>query len=197
MNEATKILFEERQRLDSCVSFSKQRLLQVAAPATYQIPQKNHLTGEDVMVSYIDLDRFTPEQREQFDTCVKREKEHRARLSVFENFLIGMMPQTSVKSDRKVSPLHEFNDVSIPCNCIGLDDKGSFSKYSIKVGSMLVESPETMTFDNYRQLYLSNLTNLLYQSLDSGLSDQEKRQQIQSACGNAYFEQEMQDVMYR
>ena len=193
MDNITRILFEERKRLENCVTYSSERVLQVSAPATYQIPQKNHLTGEDVMVSYIDLDRFTPEQREQFDTCVKRDKEHRARLCVFENFVRGMTPQATVQSfNRYVSPLHEINDVSIPCNCIGLDDKGSFSKYSIKVGGNLIESPKEMSFDNYRQLYVSSLSNLLQMSLGNGLSDQEIRQELQNACAEVYLNQQNQ-----
>lgn len=193
MNGAIKILFEERKRLENCVTYSSERVLQVAALATYQIPQKNHSTGEDVMVSYIDLDRFTPEQREQFDTYVKREKEHRARLSVFENFVKGMVPPATVQSfNRYVSPLHEFNDVSIPCNCIGLDDKGTFTKYSIKVGGKLIESPKEMSFDNYRQLYMSSLSSLLQMSLGNGLSDQEIRQELQNACAEVYLNQQNQ-----
>lgn len=193
MNEAVKILFEERQRLENCVNYSREKCLQVAAPATYQVQNDNPLTGEDVMVSYIDLDRFTPEQRQQFDTCVKTDKEHRARLSVFENFVKGMTPQATVQSfNRYVSPLHEFNNVSIPCNCIGVDGKGTFTKYSIKVCGKLIESPKDMTFDTYRQLYISSLSSLLQMSLGNGLSEQEIRQELQNACAEVYLNQQNQ-----
>lgn len=196
MDNATTILFEEKQRLENCVALARERFLQVSAPAMVQRSQKNPLTGEDVMVSYIELDRFTPEQREQFDIHTKRVEEHRARLCVFDNFVKGMTPQATVQSyNQHVSPLEEYKNVSVSCNCVDLDEKGEFTKYSIKVGSTLVESPESMTFDEYRQLYTSNLGSLLLRSLEGGLNQEEAMQQLQNACAEVYLQQEKKSSM--
>ena len=48
MNNATTILFEEKERLENCVALARERFLQVSAPAMVQRPHKNPLTGEDV-----------------------------------------------------------------------------------------------------------------------------------------------------
>lgn len=192
MDNATTILFEEKQRLENCVALARERFLQVSAPAMVQRPQKNPLTGEDVMVSYIELDRFTPEQREQFDIHAKSVEEHRARLCVFENFIKEIPPQTRGQSfEQYVSPLDKYKNVSISCNCVELDEKGEFTKYSIKVGSMMVESPKNMTLDEYQHLYTTNLgRQLLLTSIEDELSVPELIQQFRNACREVYLQQE-------
>lgn len=196
MNNATTILFEEKQRLEDCVDLSSERLLQISTPAMVQRTQKNSLTGEDIVISYVDLDRFTPEQREQFDIHSKKYDEHKARLCVFDNFVKGMTPSVTIQSfNQHVSSLDEYKNISVSCNCVDPDEKGDFTKYSIKVGSMLVESPESMTFDEYRQLYTSSLKNLLAKSLENGLTQEEAMQQLQNACAEVYLHPEKKSTM--
>lgn len=192
MNNATTILFEEKQRLENCVALAIERFLQVSAPAIVQRPQKKPLTGEDVMVSYIELDRFTPEQRKQFDIHTKGVVEQRAKLCVFENFIKEMPSQTSGQSfEQYVSPLDEYKDVSISCDCVQLDEKGKFTKYSIKVGSMLVECPKNMTLKEYQDLYTTNLGRQILQiSAKTELSVPEIKQQFINACREVYLQQE-------
>lgn len=196
MNNITMILFDERQRLENCVKFSRERLLQVCEPALIQKTQSNPFTGEEVIVSYIELDKFTPEQREQFDIHSKRVDEQRAKLCVFENFVKGLVPQTSLQSfNQYVSHLDDYKNVSISCNNIELDDEGKFSKYSIKVGPINVESLKDMSFDEYSQLYTSSLVNLLTRSLANELTEEEARQQLQDACAEVYLQQEKKNSM--
>ena len=137
MDNATTILYEEKERLENLVTQSREKLLQVAAPAIVQRPQKNYLTGEDIMVSYIELDRFTPEAMEQFDIHSKKVKENEARLYVLEHIVRGLAPQIPLNH---LISLYDYKDVIVPCNNIELDEKGKFTKYSIKVGSLDVES---------------------------------------------------------
>lgn len=187
MENITTILFEEKRRLESCADLASERFLQAAAPATVQRTKKNPMTGEDIVVSYIELDKFTPEQRQQYDIYTKLLDEHRARLCVFDNFVKGMVPQETIQSfNQDVTPLEKYKNVSISSNCIDLDEKGEFTKHSIKVGPMLVQSPESMSIDEYRQLYTSSLSNLLIKSLGNGLTQEEAMQQLQSACAEVY-----------
>lgn len=196
MDNVPTILSEEKQRLENCVAISREKFLQVSAPAIVQRPQRNPLTGEDVMVTYIELDKFTPEQREQFEAHSKRIEEQRARLCVFDNFIKGMTPPETVQSfNQYVSPLEEYENVTISCNCVNLDEKGNFTKHSIKVGPILVDSPENMTFDEYRQLYTSNLGNLLVKVLRDGLSQEDARKQLQNSCAEIYLQQKKDDTI--
>lgn len=187
MDNAQTILFEEKRRLASCVDLTRERFLQAVAPALVKKTQINPRTGEEVMVSYIELDRFTPEQKEQFDIYTKLLDEQKARLCVFDNFVKGMVPQETIQSfDQYVNPLEEYKNVSVSSNQVELDEKGEFTKHSIKVGPMLVQSPESMSIDEYRQLYTSSLSNLLIKSLGNGLTQEEAMQQLQSACAEVY-----------
>lgn len=187
MENITTILFEEKQRLENCVAYAREKSSQAAAPATVYRTQKNPFTGEDVEVPYIYLDKFTPEQRQQYDIYTRLLDEHRARLCVFDNFVKGMVPQETFQSfNQDVTPLEKYKNVSISSNCIDLDEKGEFTKHSIKVGPMLVQSPESMSIDEFRQLYTSSLSNLLIKSLGNGLTQEEAMQQLQSACAEVY-----------
>lgn len=190
MDNAIMILSDEKQRLESCVAFSSQKLQEIYAPAIVQRPGKD-LKGQDVMISYIDIDRFTPEQREQFDKYSKVVTEHRARLCVLENYIKGLVPQETVQSyNQYVQSVEDFKGVSVPCNNIDLNEKGEFSKFSIKVGPVNVESPQEMTFEQFSQLYTSSLSNVLIRSLGEGLSQEEAMQQLQSACAEVYLQQQ-------
>lgn len=194
MDNAIMILSDEKQRLENCVALASQKLQEIYAPAIVQRPSKD-LQGQDVMISYIDIDRFTPEQREQFYRYSKVAKEQRAKLCVFENYVKGLVPQETVQSfNQYVQPMDDFKGVSVSCNNIDLDEKGEFSKFSIKVGPVNVESPQEMTFEQYSQLYTSSLSNILIRSLGEGLSQGQAMQQLQSACAEVYLQQKKETM---
>lgn len=187
MNNAVTILSNEKQRLERCVDHTRQKLHEVYAPAIVQRPSKN-LQGEDVMVSYIDIDKLSQEQREQFDHYSKLNDENRARLCVFDTFVKSLTPEETVSSyNQYVEPLEKFKGVTIPGTVIDLDEKMNFSKFGIKVGPYVVESKEHMTLEEYSSLYTSSLNNILMRSLGNGLSEQEAMQQIQNACIEVYL----------
>lgn len=187
MNNAVTILSNEKQRLESCVDYTRQKLHEIYAPAIMQRPSKN-LQGEDVMVSYIDIDKLSQEQREQFDHYSKLNDENRARLCVFDTFVKSLTPEETVNSyNQYVEPLEKFKGVTIPGTVIDLDEKMNFSRFGIKVGPYVVESKEHMTLEEYSSLYTSSLNNVLMRSLGNGLSEQEAMQQIQNACTEVYL----------
>lgn len=187
MNNAVTILSNEKQRLERCVDYTRQKLHEIYAPAIMQRPSKN-LQGEDVMVSYIDIDKLSQKQREQFDHYSKLNDENRARLCVFDTFVKSLTPEETVSSyNQYVEPLEKFKGVTIPGTVIDLDEKMNFSKFGIKVGPYVVESKERMTLEEYSSLYTSSLNNVLMRSLGNGLSEQEAMQQIQNACIEVYL----------
>lgn len=187
MNNAITILSNEKQRLESCIDYTRQKLHEIYVPAIIQRPSKN-LQGEDVMVSYIDVDKLSQEQREQFDYYSKFDNENRARLCVFDTFVKSLTPEETVSSyDQYVEPLEKFKGVTISSTVIDLDEKMNFSRFGIKVGPYVVESKEHMTLEEYSSLYTSSLNNILMRSLGNGLSEQEAMQQIQNACTEVYL----------
>jgi len=195
MDNAIMILSDEKQRLENCVALSSQKLQEIYAPAIVQRPSKD-LQGQDVMISYIDVDRFTPEQREQFDRYSKIVEEQRARLCVLENYVKGLVPQETVQSyNQYVQSADDFKGVSVSCNNIDLNEKGEFSKFSIKVGPVNIESPKEMTFEQFSQLYTSSLSNVLIRSLGEGLSQEQAMQQLKSACAEVYLQQKEKGTM--
>lgn len=187
MNNAITILSNEKQRLESCIDYTRQKLHEIYVPAIIQRPSKN-LQGEDVMVSYIDVDKLSQEQREQFDYYSKFDNENRARLCVFDTFVKSLTPEETVSSyNQYVEPLEKFKGVTISSTVIDLDEKMNFSRFGIKVGPYVVESKEHMTLEEYSSLYTSSLNNILMRSLGNGLSEQEAMQQIQNACTEVYL----------
>lgn len=195
MNNAIMILSEERQRLENCVALSAQRLRGIYAPAIVQRPSQN-LQGQEVMITYIDLDKFTPELREQFDIYDKVVKRDRARLCVFENYVKGLVSQETIQSyNQYVQPIDDFKGVTVSCNNIDLNENGEFSKYSIKVGPVNVESPREMPFEQYVQLYTSSLNNLLVKCLGEDLSQEQVMEQLQAVCTDVYLQQKEKGTM--
>lgn len=187
MNNAVTILSNEKQRLERCVDYTRQKLHEIYAPVLVQRPSKN-LQGEDIMVSYIDIDKFTPEQREQFDHYSKLGDENRARLCVFDTYVKSLTPKETIESyNQYVEPLEKFKGVTIPGTVIDVDEKMNFSKFGIKVGPYVVESKEHMTLEEYSALYTTSLNNVLRRTLGNGLSEQEAMQQIQNACAEVYL----------
>ena len=187
MNNAITILSNEKQRLESCIDYTRQKLHEIYVPAIIQRPSKN-LQGEDVMVSYIDVDKLSQEQREQFDYYSKFDNENRARLCVFDTFVKSLTPEETVISyDQYVEPLEKFKGVTISSTVSDLDEKMNLARCGIKVGPYVVESKEHMTLEEYSSLYTSSLNNILMRSLGNGLSEQEAMQQIQNACTEVYL----------
>ncbi len=195
MNDAIMILSEEKQRLENGVALSRQRLREVYAPAIAQRPSRN-LQGQEIMITYIDMDRFTPEQREQFDNYSKVADGDRARLCVFENYVKGFVSQETIQSyNQYVQPVDDFKEVTVSCNQIDLNENGELSKCSIKVGPANVESPREMSFEQYLQLYTSSLNDLLVKCLGEDLSPEQVMQQLQTVCTDVYLQQKEKGTM--
>lgn len=187
MNDAVTILSNEKQRLERCVDHTRQKLHEIYAPALVQRPSKNS-QGEDIMVSYIDIDKFTPEQREQFDQYNELNRQNKARLCVFDTYVKSLTPKETTESyDEYVEPLDNYKGVTIPSTVIDVDKNHNFSKFGIKVGPYVVESKERMTLEEYSALYTASLNNALRRTLGNGLSEQEAMQQIQNACTEVYL----------
>lgn len=187
MNDAVTILSNEKQRLERCVDHTRQKLHEIYAPALVQRPSKNS-QGEDIMVSYIDIDKFTPEQREQFDQYNELNRQNKARLCVFDTYVKSLTPKETTESyDEYVEPLDNYKGVTIPSTVIDVDKNHNFSKFGIKVGPYVVESKERMTLEEYSTLYTASLNNALRRTLGNGLSEQEAMQQIQNACTEVYL----------
>lgn len=187
MNNAATILSNEKQRLERCVDHTSQKLHEIYAPALAQRPSKN-LQGEVVMVSYIDADKLTSEQREQFERYSGLDRQNRARLCVFDTYVKSLTPKETIESyDKYVEPLDNYKGVTIPGTVIDVDEKHRFTKFSIKVGPYIVESKENMTLEEYSALYTASLNNALRRSLGTNLSEQEAMQQIQNACIEVYL----------
>ena len=187
MNNAVTILSNEKQRLESCVDYTSQKLYEIYAPVLAQRPSKN-LQGEVVMVSYIDADKLSQEQREQFERYSSLNRQHRARLCVFNTYVKSLTPKETIESyDEYVEPLDNYKGVTISSNVADVDEKHRFTKFSIKVGPYIVESKENMTLEEYSALYTASLNNALRRSLGTNLSEQEVVQQIQNACAEVYL----------
>lgn len=187
MNDAVTILSNEKQRLERCVDYTRQKLHEIYAPVLVQRPSKN-LQGEVVMVSYIDADKLNPEQREQFERYSELNRQHRARLCVFNTYVKSLTPKETIESyNEYVEPLDNYKGVTIPSNVTDVDEKHRFTKFSIKVGPYIVESKERMTLEEYSALYTASLNNALRRTLGNGLSEQEAMQQIQNACTEVYL----------
>ena len=184
MNEIITILFEEEKRLSGLVEHSSKRLSEAEAPAVEQREQPNHLTGENVMVSYLNLDKFTEAQLADFRVSCQKHDEHNARLYVFKDFINQAVQQVIYPTKYPSQGLEDFKKIEIPCNQIELDDNGNFAKYSIKVGPLMVPSSSKMPFDEYRSLYQKNLYIMLSNMLDNSLSQEEKDEQIKQACAD-------------
>lgn len=184
MDNAITILSNEKIRLENLSAYARQRVAEVSSVAIVQKTIKDQ-NGEDRIVNYIDLEKFTPEQKQQFDLVCSRSKEIRARLSVFDNFVKSMAQQTNV--NQYVEPLEEFKDVKIPCSNIDLDDNMQFTKGSIRVGPYNIESPLEMTFDQYAELYTSSLSKGLLNSLGNGLTIEQAMGELAKVCTEVYL----------
>lgn len=182
-----EFLFQEYERLQANLMSASAHARQSYSHAIRQETRTN-ASGETFEVDYIDLGQFTPEERVKFEECVKKENEQRARLNIFENFIKERVPDNVLESYQKyVEPTSTYGDTTISCNNIELDQDGNFTRYDIRVGNARVESPREMTFEEYQQLYTSNLEAILKSTLSANLSQEEIQQQIEQACAQIYL----------
>lgn len=188
MNNAVNILSEERERLVHIVMYMSNKLHEACTPALSQRPGKD-MVGQDEMVSYIDLDKFTPEQREKYDRYVRLFYESLARLCVLENYIKSLVSQETIQSyNQVVRPVSEFKDTTISCNTVDLDKEMNFTKYGIKVGSDIVESPAQMTFDEYSKLYITSLSSMLVECFGKGLTEDQAMSKLKEVCEEVYLQ---------
>lgn len=188
MNNAIEILSEEKIRLENLNVYVRQRFEEVASPA--MVPQKTTDShGDERVVNYIDLDRFTPEQRQQYDAVCKQFHDVRARLCVFDSYVKSMVPQETIQSfNQHVPSLEQFQDMTIPCSVIELDSNtGDFSKSYMRVGPQTVECPREMSFDQYSQMYTNHLTSSLLLSLGNNVTREQATQMLAEACESIYL----------
>lgn len=187
MDNAITILSDEKTRLENLRVYAAQRLHEVSSVATVQKTCKDQ-NGEERLVNYINLDMFTPEQKQQFELACSQYTEMRARLCVFDNYVKSMVPQSTIQSYNQYVPsLEEFKDVIIPCNNLEFDDNMNFTRSSIRVGSYNIESSREMTFEQYAQLYTSSLSKILLNSLGNNLSQEQAIQELAKSCSEIYL----------
>ena len=185
MDNAIMILQSEKEILEEIRQIMSEKFQEVCAPALVQTPSAEL---EDVMDSYIDLDKFTPEQREEFDRVSELFKDARARLNLCDRYVKSRTSSEVIESyDQSVEPLENYNELKMHCNNIALDQDGNFSKYSIKIGPVNVESPERMTYEEFSQLYTTSLDNILARCYV--LNADQAREQIQASCTEVYLSQ--------
>lgn len=185
MDNAIEILQSEKARLESIHEMMSEKFQEACAPALVQTPNAE-LKGE--MDSRIDLDKFTPEQRDEFDRVSRMCKDARARLNLFERYIKERTSSEAIEEfNQSVDPLENYDGLTMECNNIDLDENGSFSKFSIKVGPVNVESPKEMTYEEFTKLYTSSLDNILARCY--GLNVEQAREQIQTACTEVYQSQ--------
>lgn len=190
MDNAMMILQNEKERLESIRDMMSEKFQEVCAPALVQTPNAEL---EGVMDSRIDLDRFTLEQREEFDRVSRMYKDARARLNLFERYIKERTSSEAIEEfNQSVDPLENYNGLTMRCNNIDLDENGNFSKFSIKVGPVNVESPEEMTYEEFSNLYTSSLDNILARCY--GLNVDQAREQIQNSCTEVYLSQKQSSL---
>lgn len=185
MDNAMMVLQNEKERLESIRDMMSEKFQEVCAPALVQTPNAEL---EGVMDSRIDLDRFTLEQREEFDRVSRMYKDASARLNLFEKYIKERATSEAIEEfNQSVDPLDNYNKLTMRCNNIDLDEKGNFTKFSIKVGPVNIESPEEMTYEDFSKLYTSSLDNILARCY--GLNVDQAREQIQASCTEVYLSQ--------
>lgn len=188
MSNATVILAEEKSKLEKLRKYLSQRIDEISANAMEQRIKKD-ANGNEFPISYINIDKLTPEERVMFDSYMRRCEETRAKIAVLKNFIKNSTPQEVVQSyNEYVEPLESFKDVTCTCNNIELGKNGEVSKCSINVGPIQVESPQNMSVEEFSQLYTTSLSQVLTKSLGEGLTQEEALQQVQNACSEVYLQ---------
>ena len=190
MDNATMILQSEKERLESIHNMMSEKFQEACAPALIQTPNAEL---EGVMDSHIDLDRFTPEQREEFDRVSRMYTDASARLNLFERYIKERTTSEAIEEfNQSVDPIVNYNGLTMRCNNIDLDENGYFSKFSIKVGPVNIESPEEMTYEDFSKLYTSSLDNILARCY--GLDTNQAKEQIQATCTEVYLSQKQSSM---
>ena len=135
-------------------------------------------------------------ERMQYDYLVEKRNEQRAKLCLFETYVKSFTPASVIDSyNAHIESLDTYKDVTIHANSVDMDKDGNFVNYSTKVGNMSFSTPESMSFDEYKQFYTSNLTDLLTNNLNSNLTQEEVMQEVQNACSEVYMQQKNSNIM--
>ena len=195
MNNNVSMLSSERERLKNNVNMFAQRLDELCAPIkTEEVVRDQY--GEGQTISHLDIDSFSVDERMQYDYLVEKRNEQRAKLCLFETYVKSFTPASVIDSyNAHIESLDTYKDVTIHANSVDMDKDGNFVNYSTKVGNMSFSTPESMSFDEYKQFYTSNLTNLLTNNLNSNLTQEEVMQEVQNACSEVYMQQKNSNIM--
>ena len=187
MNKVVELLFQEYERLQSNETFMSTKMRDAATPAIVS-KQRNTPEGEIISVDYLYPGNFSPEQRQKYDYYSSSWKEQSARLNVLKHFIKSMVPAEVIESfDEVYTPLETYQKMTIPCNQIELDKDGQFTRYSIKVGPLFIESPYEMSFQEYQELYISSLQKLLIRSMGQNITEEDAMRQLKEACTQVYL----------
>lgn len=183
------ILMDERERLENMRFDAYQRLNESAKCALMQRTVRDQ-NGNKRQVDYVDIDKFTPEQRKNFEFCFNLSRTVDAQICVFDNYIKSNASPSAIQSfNQHVTPLEEYKDVRIKCDSIDLDKEGNLAEASIRVGGFHVESPFDMSFREYTELYTSSLFNILLKSLGNNrLSQAQAMKAISSMCSEVYLD---------
>ena len=195
MYNNVSMLSSERERLKNNVDMFAQRLDELCAPIkTEEVVRDQY--GEEQTISHLDIDSFSVDERMQFDYLVEKRNEQRAKLCLFETYVKGFTPDSVVASyDTYIEPIDTYKNVTVHANSVDMDKDGNFVNYTTKVANMSFNTPESMSFDEYKQFYTSNLTSLLTNNLNSNLSQEQVMQELQNACSEVYMQQKNSSVI--
>lgn len=175
MSNATELLFKEKKRLERNNDYVYEHFREVSKPAMIEIERDGQ------KIPYIDFDRFTPEQRAKFDYVSRRLDYSSSKLRIFEQYIREMTPQ-SVRDSYGRMGVILYDEPNIFCDTMSLKVGDESQKYFISVCSNWVEVPhKIMTFDEYKKIYTSSLSELLIRSLGTGISKEEAMTQLQDA----------------
>ncbi len=146
------LVLEERNRLHNLVEASYADFLEASKPALVEKTVTN-MQGEEEVVTVVDYDLFSPEQREYFDRMEGYYKESVAKEYVFRQFLRENGIDNS--NSRDIMP---FDDVTISATdaVIG-KGVGEPTRTFIDVGKKSVECPRKMTLEEYSKIYNQNM----------------------------------------
>lgn len=181
MVSVDKLISHEEKKWEDCREHWLQHYMEVAAPAIEQRPAE--FNGETIMVDHIIFDKLSPEDREKLEYYSKNLKEVAARQCVLKNYIKSNVPAEIISEyDTYVEPIETYDGVKVSCSEVDLEN-GEFSRTSLRVGDVLVESPMEMSIQEYNQIYTSALTSIL----SNGLTPQQAHDKIEEVCTDAYL----------
>lgn len=180
------VLLAERKKYSNRLSGLYERMTPLTANATTGIAKIDPNTGEERMVSYLDVNKMTTEEQERYYALVKRSNEERAKRCLFETYIKSQTPESDIQFyDSYVEPLSDYKNTIITHEYCDID----FKNFGIQIGNEIVDCPCEMTFDEYSKLYLATLNRQIEQSLGNGLSEERINQEIQKICSEVYLAQ--------